>query len=57
MKNSQATAERDRFATELQSARSISSAENTRLSAELRKARIQGSINWWRNVTICGREL
>ena len=31
-------AERDRFATELQSARSISSAENTRLSAELRKA-------------------
>ena len=29
--------ERDRFATELQSARSISSAENTRLSAELRK--------------------
>ena len=30
--------ERDRFATELQSARSISSAENTRLSAELRKA-------------------
>ena len=31
-------AERDRFATELQSARSISSAENARLSAELRKA-------------------
>ena len=31
-------AERDRFATELQSTRSISGAENTRLSAELRKA-------------------